>query len=175
MKFAEWLLRTFGVDETLLGDLVEERGAGRSAMWLALQTAAAIATQIGRDLRRHPVLALRAIATGWLLTTAWGVLFNWVEIHSRHRGMTSMMIVLTVLVWPAFVGWMIAQTHRAQRAAMLLAYVASGVSWSLYYYTAHFKEIIRIPNQLSTDALFTSIILLSTLAGGFLHRPRRVH
>jgi hypothetical protein len=137
MKLAMWLLWRFGVpqrNESLLGDLIEERAAGRSALWLWGQTAAAIADAVARDLRDHWVLALRAMGTGWFASFLFA--FIWERVPPLEWWWRIPESILTallflalfagiVIVWPLACGWIVAQTHRAQSAAMVLAYAAS--------------------------------------------------
>ena len=66
--FATWLLQKFRPsDEALLGDLLEERPNGRSTAWYWRQVMGAIVTGSVKDIRRSSILALRAMATGWIV------------------------------------------------------------------------------------------------------------
>ena len=137
MKLAMWLLWRFGVpqrNESLVGDLIEERAAGRSALWLWGQTAAAIADTVVRDLRDHWVLAIRAIGTGWIAFFLYGsicarvpLLEWWWETpnHTLQNLYFYILIAEVSIVWPLACGWTVARTHRAQPAAMVLAFAAS--------------------------------------------------
>jgi len=180
---ARWLLDRFGIpqqNEPLVGDLVEEYGAGRSVLWFWRQVLVAIATTVTRDVRNHKLLAARAIATGWLLWAAWGQLMHLAEPRiyvSYPRGWNRMayfqiLFLLMVTVWPVLVGWVVARTHRAQ-TAMVLVFAASQVIWFIGYYGLNYHEIQRktIPNQVVEIAL-NCIVLLMTLVGGFLQKPR---
>ena len=57
--------------EALLGDLHEERRRGRSLLWYGSQILAALVVGSWRDVRKHPILAMRGIATGLLALTAY--------------------------------------------------------------------------------------------------------
>jgi len=181
---ARWLLDRFGIpqqNEPLVGDLVEEYGAGRSVLWFWRQVLVAIATTITRDVRNHRLLAAQAIATGWLLWAAWGQLMHLVEPRmyvSYPRGWNRMayfeiLFLLMVTVWPVLVGWVVARIHRAQQTAMVLVFAASQVIWFIGYYGLHYHEIQRktIPNQ-AVEIVLTCTVLLMTLVGGFLQKPR---
>lgn len=138
MRLAMWLLSRFGVpqrNEALVGDLIEERRAGRSAFWVWGQTAVAIADTVVRDLRDHWALALRAAGTGWVASFLCARIFAaipwldwWLRIPNRARFdiVALFYFVLGVLlVWPLALGWLVAETHRPQRAAMVVAFAAS--------------------------------------------------
>ena len=171
IAIAEWLLAAFGVDDTLRGDIAEERAAGRSFAWLAGQTAAAIAAQVARDLRGHPVLAMRAIATGYLLTMAWSRLGPAFWPHPSETNHNSVVTyrLLTVFVWPVIVGWAVARTHRAQSVAMVLSYVTFVALWSLWHYASYFAELSRVR---SGFVVGIGIMMLGNIAGGFLEKRR---
>ncbi len=58
-----WLLKNLGVDEAVIGDLVEEYQSGRSTRWFYWQALRAIFVA----LRQHTVLTIVAVALGWLV------------------------------------------------------------------------------------------------------------
>jgi hypothetical protein len=176
---AEWLLERFGIpqrNESLMGDLMEEYGAGRSGFWLLRQIVNAIATTVAPDIKHHWLLTARAIAMGWALWlgSAWivihfplsGAPVNWSQIEG----------IVIFTLWPAFIGWLIVRTHRAQQTAMVLAYAGSlaiydicriAIQWSaikrFYFSAAGWWEV-----QIGVGC----VVVLFTLIGGFLQKPR---
>jgi hypothetical protein len=153
-----------------MGDLVEERGSGRSAMWFWRETVAAIADSVTRDLREHWLLAVRAIIAGWALHLTWAFVMNVLLGGGQQLWrMHISFFVLTWLVLPVTVGWGVARTHRAKPAAMVLAYSASlamfGI-WDMIVTTSQMKSF-----QWDDFALYCLFVPL-TLAGGLLARPR---
>lgn len=61
------LMDVFGVPHALSGDLLEERRAGRSAMWFWRQAAGAVVSTIAGETLRHPWRALRAVVLAEVL------------------------------------------------------------------------------------------------------------
>lgn len=183
MKLAIWLLNRFSVperDESLLGDLLEERAAGRSSLWLLGQTLSAICDTVLRDWREHWILALRAILAGWILNWNTGEVIGAVSKHeSVVRGPGALLKILLVFafaIWPAFLGRVIAWSHRARPAAMVLAFVASEMAWIVWHLTVHYSELHQAPvqNQWTIDLVLNCGFILFTLAGGLLPDRRRV-
>jgi hypothetical protein len=158
-----------------MGDLVEESGSGRSAQWLWRETAVAIATTVALDIRDHKLLAVRAIATGWILWWGWWHILLLSQplpgMWGRHR-LWAFAMLFTLSLWPAIVGWVVAHTHRTQQASMVLAYAASIVVWGFWYFIVHYSDIkaMPIPNQLNMDIGPTWIALVGTLVGGFFSK-----
>ena len=84
--------------------------------------------------------------------------------------------MFTWSLWPAIVGWVVARTHRTQQASMVLAYSASMVLWALWYLIGHYQEMKSIhahPDVFVTNVTVMCAVLICTLAGGFLQKPRR--
>jgi hypothetical protein len=71
---ATWILERLGIDDALVGDLLE-CGRGRSALWFWKQILIAAGTGIWRAILGHKLLALRAVVTGCAVNGVW--LFLW--------------------------------------------------------------------------------------------------
>jgi hypothetical protein len=140
--FATWLLQKFRPgDEALLGDLLEQHRNGRSAAWYWRQVIGAIVTGVRKDIRDHPILALRAIATGWivlLLIFAMGdrtaeAIANYAWNWSRHKDgygdwrWSPFWVAASCVSYCGFAisAWAVARLHAAHGMAMVLAYLAS--------------------------------------------------
>ena len=67
-RLATWLLRQFRPNAAALaGDLLEEMAGGRSQGWYWRQVLRAIVAGTSQEVRTHPYVALRAVATGWIV------------------------------------------------------------------------------------------------------------
>jgi hypothetical protein len=141
LALAESLLARFGIpqgNESLMGDLVEDYSSGKSALWLWSQTTNAIASTVARDIRNHKLLAVRALATGWALQLVWQEILHLAEprLLVWHRGPIyhwELLLLSTITLWPAFVGWVVGRTHRAQQAAMAaLCSIDSGLGYLVF-------------------------------------------
>lgn len=135
---AMWLLERFGVkrqNDALIGDLVEEYQAGRSAAWFWRQTAVAITRAMARDVRENRLLALRAIALGWIFQWIWQWICVFLFFHYvfprpftlPRPPFASLLFDMAIFSQYILIGWLIARTHRAQAGGMVLAYVASQI------------------------------------------------
>jgi hypothetical protein len=187
MNFAMWLLQKFGVperNESLIGDLIEERAAGRSTLWLWGQSIAAIADTVTRDLRDHWVLALRAIGTGWaatfLIAFFWekvatrGFAWHWKLYRIRPWGYASALLLdatdifVNLVIWPVALGWVVAQTHPARTASMVLALAASVA------FCAPWVCVQCVPPDAADPSLLLACSgVLGVLVGGLLPQPRK--
>ena len=183
MKLAIWLLNRFGVlerNESLAGDLLEERASGRSVLWLWRQTIAAIADSVAGELRGHWVLALRAIATGWALNLGWGRVVWAMDRHGMGLTLVGAGYLLelfglfTFVVWPALIGWIVARTHH-RSVAMVLAWAGCTAAWTIWHLIANYTALHHSPfaNQWIVDLELNAWFVLSTLVGGILTRPRQ--
>ena len=91
------LLERVGIDEGLIGDLIEQRHAGRSALWLWWQTVMTIVARIRSDLRRDPTplwCAAGAVAIALVLPYVW-----------RHV-VWDYAVRLDVTWYPATIDWL---------------------------------------------------------------------
>src|SRR5436190_23901141 len=64
-RMATWILKQFGVNAALVGDLAEEFRGQRSATWYWRQVVVAVLVATANDVTAHKVAALRDIAIGW--------------------------------------------------------------------------------------------------------------
>jgi hypothetical protein len=118
------LLERFCADPGLSGDLVEQYGE-RSASWYWKQAIIAVSVYPVAQILEHKWLAMRAIATGWVI---WYVLNN-----TLLKGVMRPLMDDTTLLKTAYFflgyglwllnGWTIAKLHRPYPTAMVLAYV----------------------------------------------------
>jgi hypothetical protein len=143
-RLASWLLHHLASSpqrESLAGDLIERYHHGHSATWYWRQVVAAILVGVMRDLRDHKLLAIRAVAIGWLLTVLFSFPLNWMSSAVRAKlfewlvdtGRTSFWWVfwsgqlpyaLLACVACAISGWIIARLHQGHAVAMVSVFAA---------------------------------------------------
>ena len=141
---ATWLLErlyTGEKSESLIGDLMECYGHGRSGAWYWRQVLAAIVLSFCKEVRGHIFLAIRAVVTGWLAFymfrfISFGMLsrfhldFQLVTHLGRATGVPLTWLIFWSPIWVAS-GWFLAIHHRPHSAFMLLAFSASVLLWNL--------------------------------------------
>lgn len=171
-RAAMWLLKRSGAAEEnrpLIGDLLEERAAGKSAAWLWRQTFALLARRIVRDLRQHKCLAIRAVLTGMLALFA-GMLarqhitpsVSWSNGRVEFWFITFSMLLLA--------GRLVGITHRKHNLAMLAAFGLYVVFARAWVYTTHFDHYWSWSNPLQflIDMSLTGLGILLIFVGGLL-------
>jgi len=143
MKLLHHLLPTEDVD-ALLGDITEE-ARHRSRLWYWGQILAVLVVGSWREVRRHPLIAVRAIGTGSATCIAFnmlvGVVFRFVNVLSNGGYYVfGRWITLPYDVFPrypaaivfelaiaglgfALSGWVLARTHRTHGIAMVLLFL----------------------------------------------------
>jgi hypothetical protein len=132
--------------DALLGDIAEERSR-RSRLWYWSQLLAIVVVASWRDARSHPLLTLRAIATGFVALTLYfggvqligrviNVLTNggyyvaghWLRLsHPPGPPPPYDVVVVIAIVALGFMlsGWAIVRFHRAHGIAMAMPFLAA--------------------------------------------------
>jgi hypothetical protein len=189
-RAATWLLKKLGCNnEALVGDLIEEYSAGRSAAWYWRQVLVAIPVGFSKEIWDHKLLALRAIATGWATgyLLRYAVYIPFWQLDRRVRfaygyGQTlyhQHYVYPETLIWcicVAATGWIVARCHRGHRAAMVLIYLASMQLWSLpefYRLTVDTVGDRRFLPYLFAWVLNFVLVTASVLVGGLWSTPRK--
>ncbi len=180
---AIWMLERLGLDCALAGDLLEECGQGRSALWFWKQILIAAWTGIWRAILGHKLLALRAIVTGCAVN---GVgLFLWEKFLPialptyPSISLESIASLLLILLSQAVTGWVIARTHRAHALPMALVFAIWLTFWSLVseFSRIHMLSVNSTPEPLSVLAwrlVPVFIVAFGILAGAMAGaRPHR--
>jgi hypothetical protein len=178
---ALWLLERFGIAQgnaALMGDLVEEYGSGRSALWLWRQTLLAIAAAVTREPRDRKRAILRAVALVLALNLAFSFaglyVFNNFAPRPIRGGVGAFWYVfgfLTSCVWPAIVGWVVASTHRAHRAGAVVAYLILVTIWAAIRLCNGYEALSR-SHQVGLFIGWHCLTWACALAGGLLASPR---
>jgi hypothetical protein len=180
---ANWLLRRLGVDDALTGDILEEYARGHSRVWYAKQVLGALCVSVWCSLRDHKLLAIRAICVGfgaqWAFSLiGWYVVYPWL----RGRPMTSVIwwigTQLGLLVSSTATAWVVARTHRAHQAAMLLTFMICELLWYVYA-TLGWVRMLVVDSidqprfRLYLAYYFTTILMMTagTFLGGILDPP----
>jgi hypothetical protein len=194
----QFVLDRVALDPHLVGDLWEE-GERHGVWWFSRQVTAALCLNGCRDLRRHPWLAVRAIAVGCLTTTVcvWALrpvsrLMNgWVldQLIVNLGSHALVMLWATDLhAFPAIAatgvmaGWVVGRSHRGH-AGIVVAVTIAVAAWSLV--TAlrvalipwtSMPGYVNLPSPLFTVLSRPALVLLCMTLGAFagLKRPRLV-
>src|SRR5579862_5057290 len=97
MTFAKWLLEHFGVEQALIGDVLEECARGRSLFWCWHQVLTALVSRTAQDISAHEWLAMRAVATGWIV-----LLLTFVTLSDSRIGQWTAAVGYRSGVWWSF-------------------------------------------------------------------------
>jgi hypothetical protein len=178
-KFASALLRTIAVNNpALVGDALEQFRLGRSASWYWRQVIAAIAVSIASEVRRHPIITMRAIALGFAFTelmwryVMWAVmnydellfatgLARWFYIHGY--GLPRLAIwAATALLYGAS-GWIVGRASR-ESAPIVLVYV--GIGEFLFFLVFGMWSFVEPLPHLQVTILTIAVRPIPTLCGG---------
>ena len=171
---ASWLLERLCSDPSLTGDLVEEYGARRSALWYWRQAIVAVSVYPFSQILEHKWLAVRAIATGYVIwyvfnaTLLRGVVRPWIGMDSMWDKATYFLIGYAL--WMAN-GWVIAKLHRPYSTAMVLAYVLWSIAASVppvYAAAVNTLDGSGGGPSLTFEVTTRLVVLLSLIAGGGL-------
>jgi hypothetical protein len=169
---ATWLLERFCADVALAGDLIEEY-RDRSSAWYWKQAIIAVSVYSTSQILEHKWLAVRAIATGWLV---W-YLCNNMFLHGVLRPLmitsdTTLLRVAYMFIAYSFWianGWIIARLHRPYSTAMVMAYVLWAIVASVPPLYAAISALDD-PNAPSLTWMIAArvVTVMSLIAGGAL-------
>jgi hypothetical protein len=175
--------------DALAGDLVEQYRHGRSGAWFWRQVVLAILAGVGKGVRDHKLLAVRAIAIGLAcyLLSAFPIIWlaQWLANEGLLRFFWSS-IWLTYTACAAS-GWFVARLHAAHQLAMVCVYATSlllfeWMRWGVGFFIG--RAIHPVTPQLlaiSVLVLFTRPLLVllggltAALARGGAPTPQRTH
>jgi hypothetical protein len=175
--------------DALAGDLQEESLSGRSASWVWRQVIVAIVVSACRDLRHHPLLALRAVMVGY--ATSWvcvqltaplrRVLNGWVldqliiSVGSRPFVMlwaTDLHHYPVTIIAGMASGWVVGRLHREHGSMVFVFATAMGLRalvWALSVALIPWTTMpgyINLPAPLFTVLSNTFMPPMSILCGG---------
>jgi hypothetical protein len=196
---AVWLLDAFNVTDNnpaLIGDLAQERSAGRSSVWFWRQVLAAIGFAVGEEIYNHKLLTIRAVIAGeaavllsyfaliGALGSHWFAMFC-ISVFTPLRlpflsdvwslWLAKSMIVVVIVCM--FGGWIVGRLHRDHRGTFVVLFAALQFIWTMVTPTLrrHLVDSIDQPRFRPYLALDLGILLLvpiAVLLGGYLAGKR---
>jgi hypothetical protein len=114
-------LATRLLGEPLVGDLLERRANGRSALWFWWQVSAALLATIGRDALAYPVVAIASIGIGGSLPELYLRLFGGGRLATTLNGW-----------YPALIGWLLRSERDGLRHFVYRMHVGAWTFTALY-------------------------------------------
>jgi hypothetical protein len=190
---AVWLFDRLDLDSALSGDLLEERGRGRSAFWYHRQVVIAICLVIWRALLDHKLLALRAVATGCATNYALMFLYERFLPHLAPLGPTAsastwIIGLSLILLIQSLTGWVVAHTHRAQAVPMITAFAIWLIMLSIMLATkdAYLRMLVvdavdepgarpYLARYLAAVSVALFVEIVGVYIGGTIGAPSRSH
>jgi hypothetical protein len=175
---ATWLLERFCADPGLAGDLIEEYAERGSPRWYWKQAIVAVSVYSTSQILDHKWLAIRAIATGWIIwfvfddTLLRGVVRPWMGTETTM--LKAAYVVLIYALWLGN-GWIIAKLHRPYSTAMVLAYMLWAIVASVPPVYAHAMSALDGSTggaSLALEVAARMVTLLSLMSGGMLSAYR---
>jgi hypothetical protein len=179
------LLQRFGVDDALIGDLVEQRQAGRSRVWLWWQLLVAVLAVVARDIAMQPIrFAIGLLLAGllrYVTIGAWGAYEPWIDMTiarlfldavplNRPPLLVAVACVNAILLAPVWVaiGFVVARVSRGAIPvflALAVALLAPGVVRQLAHTIS--SDVVRwlLPVQLATFATTIGGFVVSAATG----------
>ena len=144
-RLATWLLQRFARGprgESLLGDLLEQYQQKRSPAWYWRQSLTAMVASTTRDVAAHKLLAVRAVAIGYLASALISLPVHWLGEITRVSINGWLAVSGHYSFWPVFlsgplavtvlecvagaaIGGIVARLDRAHAAAMVCLVSAS--------------------------------------------------
>jgi hypothetical protein len=188
---ATWLLehlRSDGANESLIGDLTEEYGRGRSSGWYWKQTLAAIVVSSRDEVRAHVLIAMKAMFTGWAAQfifqfVAVGLLSRlhlWLPLYHKlpvflGYGIAASLtwLALWTPVWIAS-GWFVGAHYRSHLASTVLVFSTSVLAWNLLRLPWTIRPLFhttgdsRLLPQLFVELMNLTLPSIYIVLGGFL-------
>jgi len=151
-RFADWLLHRLASGPrpaSLIGDLHEQYRDGRTSAWYWRQTVRAIAASMRCDIRRHPTLAIRAVALTYMFLIPWvfftgyvyGTTKFWMNDHILRGSIlledawniyAAPLLLAWCLGW-GVAGWLIASLQPQSRSGMTFVAVCAQLPWAVLY------------------------------------------
>ena len=169
---ATWLLehiRFSATDAALAGDLLEEFNQRRSAAWYWRQVLAAIVAGFLSEVRRHRMLAIRAILVTWAANHGALMLGRMVMIElfrNRLQAYHPLLAAWAICVLGGAVsGFIVASLHRKYRNAMLMTGAGALLVWALLAILLLKKDALQ---HSFLQIAVTAIIYYVVAAAGFV-------